>query len=140
MEKANLNEFLNSFDKAKLGSKKNEIQPWYNEFGDCIEFQTRHEAIVADRIDDYLTIYRSAVNNDPIGFQLKDVRALLRKYKLQWMQCSAKVDKSVLIRLDILLMYAFKDSADTVSSGDEYLKLIKSVSSESSEIKVPIPA
>jgi len=81
MEKHFLDNFVRQMDKhARFGSHKGEIQPWYNREGDCIEFQTVHEGFMADRIDDYLTIYRSAKTNDPIGFQIKDVGALVDKY------------------------------------------------------------
>ena len=50
---------------------------WYNPYGDCIEYCLVNEATVADRIDGVITIYRSAVDKRPIGFQIKGVRALM---------------------------------------------------------------
>lgn len=63
--------------ESERGSQKDNIEFWYNLHGDCIEFQTVDEAIIADRIDDYLTIYRSLENREPIGFKIKGVRSLL---------------------------------------------------------------
>ena len=35
-------------------------EPWYNQDGDCLVYKMANEASVADRIDELLTIYRSA--------------------------------------------------------------------------------
>ena len=42
---------------------------WYNAAGDCIVFLTANEGVVADRVDEYLTLYRSAVDNRVVGPQ-----------------------------------------------------------------------
>ena len=55
-------------------------EPWYNPYGDCIQYLIADEAPVADRIDDILTIYRSAIDNRPIGYQIKDVLALIKEF------------------------------------------------------------
>lgn len=70
--------FLSDFVTGQPGFRS---EPWYNPYGDCIEYQTVNEAVVADRIDGLLTIYRSAVTDKPIGFQIKGVRVLLEKLR-----------------------------------------------------------
>lgn len=70
--------FLSEFVEGEPGFS---AEPWYNPYGDCIEYQTVNEAIVADRIDGLLTIYRSALDNRRIGFQIKGVRTLLENLK-----------------------------------------------------------
>ena len=55
-------------------------EPWYNPHGDCIIYQTVNDAVVANRVDEILTIYLSAVDNRPIGFQIKGVKALIQKF------------------------------------------------------------
>jgi len=80
MEKYHLNKFLKEVkSRSDFGSCKDEIRPWYNPVGDYIEFQATNEEFIADRIDDYLTIYKSIDNNQPTGFKIKDVQALIRK-------------------------------------------------------------
>ena len=80
MEKHFLDDLIRKIDPdAKKGSHKNVKEIWYNKYGDCIEFIAVDEATVADRIDDYLTIYRSAESDEPIGFKIKDIVALIKK-------------------------------------------------------------
>jgi len=55
-------------------------EPWYNAYGDCIVYQMVNEAVVGERIDEVLTIYRSAVDNRPIGYQIKGVAAIVRRF------------------------------------------------------------
>jgi hypothetical protein len=62
------------------GSPSFKAEPWYNPDGDCIVFKMVDEAVVADRIDEVLTVYNSAVDNRPIGFQIKGVIAVVRRY------------------------------------------------------------
>ena len=54
--------------------------PWYNQDGDCLVYKMANEASIADRIDELLTIYRSAENNRPIGFQIKGVGAIIARF------------------------------------------------------------
>ena len=54
-------------------------EPWYNPYGDCLVYKMANEAAIADRIDELLTVYRSAEDNRPIGFQIKGVLATTRK-------------------------------------------------------------
>ena len=80
MEKHFLEKLIHQIDpSAKRGSHVERREPWYNAHGDCIQFQTMNIAVVAERIDNYLTIYRSATDNEPIGFQLKDVQRLIQR-------------------------------------------------------------
>jgi hypothetical protein len=55
-------------------------EPWYNPYGDCIVYQMADEAFVAERVDELLTIYRSVLDGRPIGFQIKGVQAIIRKF------------------------------------------------------------
>jgi hypothetical protein len=42
------------------GVEREAPRPWYNPHGDCIIYQMVDEAVVGDRVDVTLTIYRSA--------------------------------------------------------------------------------
>lgn len=121
--------FLNDFVKQHGGSPqeglhKGDHAPWYNQYGDCIEFQTVHHAIVADRIDEYLTIYKSAVDNEPIGFKIKDVQALIKKYGCSGMEIKATVSGHRLLSVTALLLNAFRDLPQTINRLEGYTKAL----------------
>jgi hypothetical protein len=107
MEKQQLTDYLAKQGKP-TGEHAGDLQLWYNPDGDCVEYQTEQVAIVADRIDNYLTIYRSAETNAPIGFQLKDVSALMKKHqssiKVQW-----KTQDQRLLSVSAILLAAIED-------------------------------
>ena len=63
--------------KGEAGSEQEHPSFWYNTQGDCIEFQTVDEAIVADRIDDYLTLFRTVDKREVVGFKIKGVKSLI---------------------------------------------------------------
>ena len=78
MESQELGQFLAEHHDPML-SQNIGLRPWYNPTGDCIEYHTQHDAIVADRIDEYLTIYRSVdEKRNFVGFQLKDIAAIMK--------------------------------------------------------------
>jgi hypothetical protein len=60
--------------------------------GDCVVFQMADEAIVADRIDEVLTIYRSAVDDRTIGFQIKGIAAIIKKFGLDGLIVESQSD------------------------------------------------
>lgn len=82
--------------------------PWYNSHGDCIVYQTADEAVIAERIDEFLTIYRSAVDNRPIGFQLKEVLALISAYGIDGLSVESEVQGDQLVSVKALLLAAYE--------------------------------
>ena len=64
------------------GASEFRAEPWYNPYGDCIVYQMADEAVVADRVDELLTVYKSAVDDRPIGYQIKGVAAIIGKFGL----------------------------------------------------------
>lgn len=74
--------FLKDFVSGRSGQEELP-EPWYNPDGDCIIYQTADEAIVADRIDESLTIYRSVETNKAIGYQIKGVAEIVRRFGLR---------------------------------------------------------
>jgi hypothetical protein len=138
-----LGDYIKKMEKIgiKLGAKKDDIRPWYNEEGDCIEFQTRHESVVADRIDNYLTIYRSAIDNKPIGYKIKDVRALTKKLGVDGLTCIAKLNNSIVLSIQILLMIAFKNTPATTASVEGYIEVTESFKSTpaiNDSVQIPV--
>jgi len=117
-----------------FGSKKNQI--WYNKEGDCLQLQTEQVAVVGERIDEFLTVYHSAENNDIIGFQLKDIKELVNRYGLTGIVVNASVDPDKLdISVYALLLRAFRSANLSVSREVAYSKVITTVPKESSNIR-----
>lgn len=92
-------------------------QPWYNPHGDCVVFKMANEASVADRIDELLTIYRSAEDNRPIGFQIKGIDAIIRKFGFAGLAIASQSDAGCVRSVSIaaLLLAAYEDRPFTVS-------------------------
>jgi hypothetical protein len=83
MEEHFLKEFV-------VNQEREEPRPWYNPAGDCIIYQTSDEAIVAEGIDELLTIYRSANANKAIGYQITGVQAIIRLFGLEEISVESK--------------------------------------------------
>ena len=91
-------------------------EPWYNPDGDCIVCKIANEASVADRIDEFLTIYRSAEDNRPIGFQVKGVGAIIDKFGLAGLAiaCEANAGSMESLSVTALLLAAYEDRPFTL--------------------------
>ncbi len=88
-----------------LGSKRKGSElfvptPWYNSYGDCVEYKSVDEDEVAERVDAILTIYRSMRKPETIiGFQIKGVRALLREIETRRVDFLGRKKKASLTAL-----------------------------------------
>lgn len=127
MEEQSLTEYFEAHTKPSA-ERVQEFQLWYNPLGDCIEYQTEQVAVVADRIGDHLTIYRSAETDKPIGFQLKDVNALMKKYSsdfhFQWQQQGKS-----LVSVSALLMAAMEEEYPlTIKKRSGFLDAMRNLS------------
>ena len=91
-------------------------EPWYNPDGDCIVYKMANEAAVADRIDELLTIYRSAVDNRPIGFHIKGVGAIIRKLRFAGLAVASQADTAHMTSISIaaLLLAAYEERPPTL--------------------------
>ncbi len=120
--------FLKAFVE---GQTRETPKPWYNSAGDCIIYQMVDEAIVAERIDDILTIYRSAVDNKPIGYQIKDVAALARRYGWHGLlvKCGRDEEKLKEISLSWLLLVAYESGQKTIGRRQAYADALESFAS-----------
>lgn len=103
--------FLSKYVKGKKGFR---AEPWYNATGDCIEYHTVNEAVVADRIDEKLTIYLSIITKKPIGFKLKDVRAILSKYGCDGLRVMSVEKDAVLISVAAVLLAAYEEGLPSI--------------------------
>ena len=98
------------------GQERKQPIPWYNPDGDCIIYQFADEAVIADRIDEVLTIYRSAISNKPIGYQIKGVAALAKRFGWHGVLVESKQDAEELkeVSLSALLLAAYEQGPKTI--------------------------
>ena len=110
----------------KSGVSKFVSQPWYNPDGDCIVFQTHGEAVVAKRIDDLLTIYNSAIDERPIGFQIKGVKAIIEKFGIDGLVVQSVIDREGVKSVSIaaLLLAAYEKGESSVERRLGYAKAV----------------
>jgi len=92
-------------------------EPWYNPYGDCLVYKMADEASVADRIDELLTIYRSAIDNRPIGFQIKGIAAIIQKFGLAGLEIASQADVASMKSVSVaaILLAAYEDRPFTLS-------------------------
>jgi hypothetical protein len=135
MEEDFIKQLKQDLKSKDFGSKQNECKIWYNKEGDCFQLKTRHDvAIIGKRIDEYLTLYVSVEDGKPIGFQLKDIKALIKEFKTDLMSVQADyvpADKSLvsitalmvraLIRMpsSINRTFGYTDALNTIVKEDE---------------------
>ena len=103
-------------------------RPWYNPDGDCIIYQIADEAIVADRIDEMLTIYRSAIDDRPVGYQIKGVAAVARKFGWDGMSVESVEDGESIMAVSVsaLLLAAYEGGPKTISRRKGYARAFES--------------
>ena len=76
MEETFITHLRQELQRSDYGSKHGDIQIWYNEAGDCIQFKTTdHIATRGKRIDEYLTLY--------VAIEDENDFALIQKLKYQ---------------------------------------------------------
>lgn len=54
-------------------------EPWYNDLGDSIEYHVIDEGYYSQVVDDHLTVYKSAIDDRIIGFQITGASAFMKK-------------------------------------------------------------
>ncbi|MCX5771627.1 MAG: hypothetical protein NTZ09_15345 [Candidatus Hydrogenedentes bacterium] len=126
---ADLIEPLKVGDHEKLDS--NHPRPWFNSHGDCVIYQTANEAVVADRVDELLTIYNSAIDNRPIGFQIKGVCGLLSASGADGLAISATICAGEIreVSLSLLLLMAYETHPATFARRQGYASALSQAAS-----------
>ena len=140
MEKHFLDEFVQEFEARSSEEFNGKVGvPWYNPYGDCIMYQTIDVAVVGDRIDEYLTIFRSAEDDKPVGFQIKDVMALLRKHRYDLFEVTATVQGEEVVQVSItaLLLAAYEDNVASIRRRRGYVSAMQA-KPQDDEVSVPI--
>jgi len=104
------------------GSPEFRAEPWYNPYGDCIVYQVADEAFVAERVDEVLTVYNSAIDDRPIGFQIKGIHAIVRKFGLDALAVESEADSGVVRSISIvaLLLAAYEEGKPTLARRRAY--------------------
>jgi hypothetical protein len=123
---------------ARKGSEEQNPELWYNPHGDCIEFQTINDEVIAERIDNFLTIYRSATNREPIGFQLKDVQRLVQKFECTGIEVNATVKGQRLIRVTGLLLWAYESEPVNITRRSGYTSALSAIAPRTAQVAVPM--
>ena len=115
-------------DNLVTGQKREHPKPWYNPAGDCIVYQMADEAVVADRIDEVLTVYRSAITNKPVGYQIKGVGALARRFGWEGVLVQSTQDAEQLkeVSLFALLLAAYEQGPKTIGRRKSYAAAFES--------------
>jgi hypothetical protein len=110
------------------GPQQFRAEPWYNPHGDCVIYQTADEAVVADRVDGILTVYRSANDNRAIGFQIKGIGAIVRRFGLEGLavQSVAEGDQVKSISIFALLLAAYESGPGTLARRAAYAASMES--------------
>ncbi len=95
---------------------------WYNPYGDCIVCQVADEAIVAQRIDEVLTLYNSAIDSRTIGFQIKGVSALIKKFGWDGIGVTTHShdDQDTLVSIHGLLLAAYESEGISIGRRKAY--------------------
>jgi len=126
--------FLKDYVEGKPGFKP---EAWYNPYGDCVVYQTVNEAIYADRLDSLTTLYRSAIDDRVIGFQIKGVKEILRALKCDIPVEGTGSESEESISLIALVIAACKLSHDREANKDQLEALAELIPHMAHE-KVPI--
>jgi hypothetical protein len=100
---------------GKIPSEEKAGTVWYNPYGDCFMFLSVNEGVISDRIDEYLTIYRSAIDSRAIGFQLKGINALLEEFDIDIARVRAEIERDEVktVTLSLILLKSYGRFAPT---------------------------
>ncbi len=129
--------FLKDFVK---GQERGDPEPWYNPDGDCIIYQMADEAIVAERVDEVLTIYNSAITGKAVGFQMKGIAALASRFGWQAVRVKFKSvrDELVEVSLSALLLAAYEEGPRTIGRRRAYAEAIDSFAARPRNARIPV--
>jgi len=110
------------------GKPEFRAEPWYNPYGDCIEYQVADEALVAERVDELLTVYHSAIDTRAIGFQIKGVHAIIGRFGWDGLLVASDAGAGQVRSISIvaLLLAAYEGGPRTVGRRQAYAAVIES--------------
>jgi hypothetical protein len=114
-------------------------RPWYNGPGDCVMYQCQQDvAVVADRVDELLTLYRAADTRKVIGFKIKGVHALARKHGWDGIAIQAEESRGEIMRISMaaLVLAAFGSGPRTVSRLRGYAEAVSACAAAENEVPI----
>jgi len=140
MEDVFIKQLQHDIEGSEFGSKQDELQLWYNQEGDCIQFITMHVATIRKRIDEHLTLYVSIEDDKPIGFQLKDIHALINKYNVDLMAVHADYTSSDkrLVSIAALMFKAFAKMPETINRISGYSEAFRTIARDAYNVEIPV--
>ena len=127
MAKADIMDEIRRFSET-AGEPGFSATPWYNPHGDCLIYKSEEVAVVAERVDDVLTIYESAETGKAIGFKIKGVAHLLRELGHKVMAVEAATDGTeelVAVSVTTMLLKAFSRAKPTNKRLEGYARAIE---------------
>lgn len=125
------------------GEQKFRAEPWYNSYGDCLEYQTADEAVVADRIDEILTVFRSVLDNRPIGFKIKGIAAVLNKFGFDGLAIASEQNGTIVKTISIytLLLAAYEIAPPNIKRRNAYSDVYADILTQGeANLNIPISA
>lgn len=141
MEEKFIKQLKQDLNGSDFGSKQDDLQIWYNKEGDCLQFKTiPNVATIGKRIDEYLTLYISIEDEKPIGFQLKDVRALIKDLGVDLMAVQAGYvsgDKS-LVSITALMLKALVKMPESINRFSGYANAFRTIVKDVDNVKIPV--
>lgn len=139
MEEKFITQLKQDIEGKDFGSRQDDLQLWYNEEGDCIQFKTMHVATIRKRIDEYLTLYISIEDNKPIGFQLKDIHALINEHKMDSIIVQADYSSSdkKLVSISMLIFEAFVKMPRTINRTSGYAEAFRTIARDVDSVEIP---
>jgi hypothetical protein len=124
------------------GVSREDPQPWYNASGDCVVYQSDPSVeVIGDRVDELLTLYRSADTEKVIGFKIKGIHALALKFgwdgiAIRAEQSGREIQK---ISMAALVLAAFGDGPRTISRLQGYAQAVSAACGEVSIAAMDAP-
>lgn len=117
---------------------------WYNPYGDCLEFYSENVAVVAERIDDIITIYRSAENASPVGCQIKGLNALVRLLDATHVRVDVAQAQNVVrhVRVEFAILAALRNAflaPTAMRHVDQYAEFLGVMANQAHGQEVAVP-
>lgn len=97
-------EFVNDVLEELGEASGFEARPWYNPYGDCVVFHASPDEGYADRVDSVLTLYRSIEDDTVIGFQLKDVGAIIDELDCDGVEVRIETEEQAVVKVQMKLL------------------------------------
>ena len=96
-----LDDYVKDIDKSSIPKNREVGKPWYNAHGDCIIYLGVNEETIADRVDEFLTLYRCRETDRVVGFQIKGVLGLIGEFGLSSVSVSATLEDSAVTSISM---------------------------------------